>query len=199
MKVLPLPLRRLCSIYPLSTMTVILSNTRPPLQDVAKLGAKASQIYGILWESAVMDVRYDKRKHLDWKLRRDCGGLTFWSKKALAGHTHSHRTTVAKAIDALLDAGFITVVGLMRSSNGSPHHIYRVIHPDDLEAHRHTISLFNEPPSVRWKNYGMSHSKDTIYKWSDEPSDFTDLWSDDSLGLAATEIDDSLVGDLVVA
>ena len=45
----------------------------------------------------------------------------------------------------------------------------------------------------------MSHSKDTIYKWSDEPSDFTDLWSDDSLGHGGTDSDDSLVADLVVA
>lgn len=188
-----LPWRLLCCIYQLTIMAVILTNTKPPMQEVAKLGAKASQVYGILWESALMDVRYDKRKYLSWELRRDCGGTTSWSKKALAAHIGSKRETVARAIDALLDAGFITVIGLVSSSTGSPHHLYRVIHPDDLEAQRHTISLFNEPPSVRWKNYGVSRTKDTIYQWSDEPSDSFDFWNDEMTGLAPVEQDDPVL------
>ena len=164
-------------------MSIILTDALPPLQDVAKLGAKASQVYGILWQSAAMDVRYDKRKHLPWELRRDCGGTTSWSKKALAGHIGSQRSTVSKAIDKLLDDGLITVIGLVPSSTGSPHHLYRVIHPDQIEHQRHVISLFNEPPSVRWKNYGFSRSKDTTTHWGDEPADYFDEWNDDRTGI----------------
>lgn len=186
-------LRLHCCIHQPFIMAVILTNAKPPLQEVAKLGAKAAQIYGILWESAVMGVRYDKRKHLPWKLRRDCGGLTSWSKKALAAHIGSKRETVARAIDSLLDAGFITVVGLVSSTKGSPHHVYRVIHPDDLEAQRHVISLFDVPPSVRWKNYGVCRTKDTIYQWADEPSDSFDFWNDEANGLAPVEDDEPVL------
>jgi hypothetical protein len=159
-------------------MSVLLTGAKPPLQAVAKLGAKASQIYGILWESALMDVRMDPRRHLPWQERRDCGGTTSWSKKALAGHIGSKRETVSKALDALLDAGFITVIGRTRSSQGDKHLVYRVIHPDDLEAQRHVISLFDDPPSVRWKRYAEYSNKDTIYQWGDEPVDYQDLWDD---------------------
>ena len=162
-------------------MSIILTDALPPLQEVVKLGAKASQVYGILWQSAAMDVRYDKRKHLPWELRRDCGGTTSWSKKALAGLTGSSRQTVAKAIDQLLDAGFITVVGLTPSTKGKKHLVFRVLHPDQLEHQRYVISLFDKPPSQRWKNYGVSSSKDTATRWADEPEDSVDLWDDDYL------------------
>lgn len=161
-------------------MSVILTGTKPPLQEVARLGAKASQIYGILWESALMDVRMDSRKHLPWEHRRDCGGTTSWSKAALAEYIGSKRETVAKAIDKLLDEGFLTVIGLADSQKGKKHLVFRVIHPDDLEAHRHTISMFDEKPSVRWKKYltynTTAHS--TAIRWQDEPDDYSDTWDD---------------------
>ena len=162
-------------------MSVILTDALPPLQDVAKLGAKASQVYGILWQSAAMDVRYDKRKHLAWEHRRDCGGTTSWSKKAIAEHIGSQRSTVSKAIDKLLDAGFITIIGLAPSSKGKKHLVFRVLHPDQIEHQRYVISLFNDPPSIRWKNYGLSRSKDTATRWADEPADYFDEWNDDGV------------------
>jgi hypothetical protein len=171
-------------------MAVMLTGAKPPLQAVAKLGAKASQIYGILWESALMDVRMDPRKHLPWEERRDCGGTTSWSKKGLADLVGSDRRTITKALDALLDAGFITVIGRSHSSQGSHHLVYRVIHPDDLEAQRHVISLFDEPPSVRWKRCAEYSNKDTIHQWSDEPSDYVDDWSGLDVGLSSEPVPD---------
>ena len=66
--------------------TRILTNSEPPLLEVSKLKGKASQIYGLMWTSAKIDVRYDKRKHLPWEKRRDCGGTTYWTIKGMADH-----------------------------------------------------------------------------------------------------------------
>jgi len=167
-------------------MAVILAGAKPPLQEVAKLGAKATQIYGILWESALMDVDRDDKIYLPYSARRDCGGTTHWSKSALASHIGSKRETVSKALDTLLDNGFITIIGLAPSQKGSPHAIYRVLHPNIIESQRHVISLFPDKPSVRWKNSDKNLPKDTSQRWPLEPSDWTNSigWDDESRDLA---------------
>jgi len=123
-------------------MTCLLNgpNTIPPGRAVAELGAKASQVYGILWESAARDVR------------DDCGGTTHWSKAALADTCGSSRGTISAALDKLLDHGFITAIGTVPSKcGGLPHLVYRVLHPDQIETQRLVNSLFDQPPSVRVK------------------------------------------------
>ena len=70
-------------------MSVILNKAVPPFQQVAKLGGKAAQVYGVLWASGLMDVRPDPRLHLKWEDRRDCGGTSSWTVKGLADHLGS--------------------------------------------------------------------------------------------------------------
>ena len=142
-------------------MAVILKGATPPLQEVSKLGGMASRVYGILWESAVVDVRYDNRLHLPWEQRRDCGGTTEWTVKGLSKHMGSCHKDVSKAIAKLMDHGFISVVGYAPSKAGSKHTIFRVTHPDELENTRRVIDIMGEP-SERWKR--QIKSKKMVYE-----------------------------------
>ena len=71
------------------------------------------------------------------------------------------RVTVAKAIDKLLDNGFLSINSHIPSGHGKYHRVYQVNHPDELENVRYAISMFPDPPSVRWKNW----RKPTV-KWN---------------------------------
>jgi hypothetical protein len=151
---------------------ILLKDVIPPFQQVAKLGAHVAQVYGVLWESAAMDCDMDPRRHLSWVQRRDCGGIAEWSKVGLAKFLGISHVTVAKSIDRLLDEGYITVAGLRRSANGKPFCAYRVIHPSQLEAQQYAISMFDKPPSERFKNYGIRQDE-TCRHWV---GDREDLW-----------------------
>ena len=104
-----------------------------------------------MYQSAYQDLRYDKRMYRKWKDRRDCGGTTNWSHKAIAETLHMGKAKVINAIDLLLDNGFIQAEGLMPSSKGSKHRIYRVVHPDMIDAVRHAMSFFTATASARAK------------------------------------------------
>jgi hypothetical protein len=130
---------------------IILRNCIPPFRQVAVLGPRAAQVYGLLWESAAMDVDLDPNRKLPSDERRDCGGTTSWSKTALAAVTKAKWATISTALDQLLDAGFISAIGVAASSCGKNHLVYRVIHPTQLEAQREAIRLIHEPPSIRAK------------------------------------------------
>ena len=135
-------------------MAVILKNVTPPYGEVIDLcGASTLKVYKFLWESAEKDVRYDKRTHLPWNKRRDCGGTTSWSTKGIADSIGMSRNTVAKAIDKLLDNGFLSINAHIPSGHGKYHRVYQVNHPDELEGVRYAISMFGEPPSMRFKNW----------------------------------------------
>ena len=131
-------------------MTVILKNTQPLLREVTRLSPKAVQVYLVLWQSAQMDVRYDKRVNLPWHQRRDCGGTTEWTVKGIADHIGSKRDTVRKALSQLLDDGLISVAGYSPSPYGTKHTVFRLTHPDELDNVRHSIALIVKP-SVRWQ------------------------------------------------
>ena len=132
-------------------MTVILKDTVPPITEIAKLGYAAVAVYSLMYQSAYQDLRYDKRMYRKWKDRRDCGGTTNWSHKAIAETLHMGKAKVINAIDLLLDNGFIQAEGLMPSSKGSKHRIYRVVHPDMIDAVRHAMSFFTASASARAK------------------------------------------------
>lgn len=149
---------------------ILLHNTVPPFQEVAKLGSRAAWIYGMLWQSAAMDCEMDLRKDLSWDHRRDCGGIAEWSKKGLAEYLGASRNTISQAIDDLLDAGFITVAGIHRTPNGKPYCVYRVIHPKMIDAQRYALSMFDQPPSVRYKHKNKSEG-DTAERWSGDNQD----------------------------
>ena len=129
-------------------MAVILKDVVPPIIEVAKLGYAAVAVYALLFQSAHRDRSYQL---INPATRRDTGGTTNWSHKAIADTLSMGKAKVIQATDALLDAGFIQVIGRASSSTGSKHRVYRVTHPDQLESQRQALSLFDEPPSIRNK------------------------------------------------
>ena len=133
------------SIYQLS---VILKDTVPPIIEVAKLGYAAVAIYSLLYQSAYQDQRYDLRRCVRRCDLRHCGGTTNWSHKAIADTLGMGKAKVISSIDLLLDNGFIQHEGFMQSSKGSRHRIYRVVHPDMLEAVRAAMQLLPDLPSM---------------------------------------------------
>ena len=152
------------------TMAVILKDIAAPIIQVAELGYASVAVYSLLFQSAHRDRRFSTVNHgtievRQDEVRRDCGGTTHWSHKAIAETLKMGKATVIKATDALLDAGFIQVIGYEPSNTGSLHRVYRVTHPSHLEAQRHVLSLFQEPASVRARKKTckqISNSDDTI-------------------------------------
>ena len=140
-------------------MAVILKDVEPPIMEVARLGYAAVAVYALLFQSAHRDRTYAE---INPGYRTDTGGTTNWSHKAIAETLSMGKAKVIKATDALLDAGFIQVIGRMRSATGSKHRIYRVTHPDHLEDQRAALLLFSEPSSTRNKRIdATSKTKDT--------------------------------------
>ena len=129
-------------------MAVILKDVEPPIMEVARLGYAAVAVYSLLFQSAHRDRCYAQ---IAPGYRADTGGTTNWSHKAIADTLSMGKAKVIQATDALLDAGFIQVIARERSATGSKHRVYRVTHPDQLDAQRHALSLFDEPSSVRNK------------------------------------------------
>ena len=129
-------------------MTLILKDVVPPIMEVAKLGYAAVAVYSLLFQSAHRDRCYAQ---IAPGYRADTGGTTNWSHKAIADTLGMGKAKVIQATDALLDAGFIQVIARERSATGSKHRVYRVTHPDQMEAQRHVLSLFDEPSSLRNK------------------------------------------------
>lgn len=147
-------------------MSVLLRDTAPPIREVAELGQAAVSVYSLLFESAHKDRRYSVVQEGEVKERRDCGGTTSWSHKAIADTLHMSKTTVVKTTNLLLDNGYITVVGWEQSGTGSNHRVYRVLHPKDVPAQQHVISLFDDPPSVRWRK--VEESRKTMTQDTEE-------------------------------
>ena len=116
--------------------------------EVAKLGYAAVAVYSLLFQSAHRDRCYAQ---IAPGYRADTGGTTNWSHKAIADTLSMGKAKVIQATDALLDAGFIQAIARIRSSTGSKHRVYRVTHPEHLEAQRLALSLFDESSSVRNK------------------------------------------------
>jgi hypothetical protein len=129
-------------------MAVILKDVEPPIMEVAKLGYAAVAVYSLLFQSAHRDRCYAQ---IAPGYRADTGGTTNWSHKAIADTLSMGKAKLIQATDALLDAGFIQVIARVRSATGSKHRVYRVTHPEHLEAQRLALSLFDEPSSVRNK------------------------------------------------
>ena len=116
--------------------------------EVAKLGYAAVAVYSLLFQYAHRDRCYAQ---IATGYRADTGGTTNWSHKAIADTLSMGKAKVIQATNALLDAGFIQVIARIRSATGSKHRVYRVTHPEHLEAQRVALSLFDEPSSVRNK------------------------------------------------
>ena len=129
-------------------MTAILKDVAPPIMEVARFGYAAVAVYSLLFESAHQDRCYAQ---IAPGYRADTGGTTHWSHKAIADTLSMGKAKVIRATDTLLDNGFIQVIARERSATGSKHRVYRVTHPDQLDAQRRALSLFDEPSSLRNK------------------------------------------------
>ena len=66
--------------------TIILDDSVTPAREVAQFGATAVAIYCLMYESAFKDKRFDKRKNLPWRLRRDLGGYVAGLTKQCQKH-----------------------------------------------------------------------------------------------------------------
>jgi len=123
-------------------MAVRLDGSCPLMREAFALGRECGAVYAVMWEAAWHDQR------------GECGGTTELSHKALACLCWMSRTTVLKAIDALLDDGLISCLGLTGSwEGGTRKRLYRVLHPSQVEAQRAAIEVMGEAlrPSVRAK------------------------------------------------
>lgn len=122
-------------------MTVLLKGP-PPIQQVAELNVPgAVEVYALLWESAFKDIRMDPRKGIHPSERRDCGGTSTWSITGIADKLHIGKLKVGKAITALLNSGYISVDGLIPTTQGSKKRQFRVTHPNQLEARQAAIGV----------------------------------------------------------
>ena len=146
-------------------MTVILKDVVPPIMEVAKLGYAAVAVYSLLFQSAHRDRCYAQ---IAPGYRADTGGTTNWSHKAIADTLSMGKAKAIQATDALLDNGFIQVIARERSATGSKHRVYRVTHPDQLEAQQHALSLFDEASSIRNKKIDSMKSPKTNKRPIDE-------------------------------
>ena len=118
-------------------MSIFLTPENTPQQEVMRSLPKTLSIYITLAEAAQHDIR------------DDCGGTTGWSIKGLSSVTGLHRTTIAKYIGQLLDAGFIQITGEEFNRGGSHNTLFRVTTRENLEPVRHAISMMNQLPSQR--------------------------------------------------
>jgi DNA-binding transcriptional MocR family regulator len=116
-------------------------------------------VYRLLWASAKQDNRRDwNRLDKPWDQRQDCAGTTTRTHKGIADELGISRPTVDKAIDQLLDHGYITVIGMTDSTYGRPHRIYRVFHPSAIPAQQSILRLFSRPASVRWREWSRGYA-----------------------------------------
>ena len=112
---------------------VLIDKCQPTLSDVALLGSNPLRVYTMLFESAQNDIR-DR-----------AGGTTRWTIKGLANELGIERKTVARALDKLLDDGYIQIAGEQNNRDGSRSTIWRVTHPKMLDAVRYSIELMGSP------------------------------------------------------
>ena len=114
-------------------MAVKLAGSCPRMQEAFALGRECGAVYAVLWEAA-------------WHVDRDeFGGTTQMSHKALSAICRMSSKTVIKAVDLLMDDGLISCEGMTYSwGGGSQQRIYRVTHPESLEAKRAAIETMGE-------------------------------------------------------
>jgi hypothetical protein len=129
-------------------MTVLLKDVAPPIREVSALGYAAVAVYGLLFESAHRERNFSRSMNGQFQVT---GGTTYWSHKAIAQTLKLGKATVLKAADALLDNGYIQVIGYIRLSKGSPQRVYRVIHPMHIVDQRKALEILGGRPSDRQK------------------------------------------------
>lgn len=120
-------------------MSVQIHKASAMFNQVAALeGHTPLQVYAVFWDAAATDIR------------GNCGGTTSYSIKGLSLELGRKRETVARALEKLLDAGFIQIAGEEQNKGGSNNTVWRVTHPKMLAAVRYSIDVMG-PPSQRLK------------------------------------------------
>ena len=110
-----------------------------PLEAAQRLcGRSAKEVYRFLFDHSSMD-----------KCRRTYN-TSNWSVKGISSEVGMKRDTVARAIDKLLDNGFIGIAGHHASPNGSHVIVWSVYAPDWIPNVRHSLEIMT-PPSERLK------------------------------------------------
>ena len=77
----------------------------------------------------------------------DCGGTTHWTHKGIADKPVMAKKKVIESIDALFDNGFIQLSGMLPSSKGSKHRLYRFVYLTRIDTVRAVMPLLSELPS----------------------------------------------------
>ena len=140
---------------------VLLDKVQPPLNDIALLGSNPLRVYVILFEAAQHDVR------------GNCGGTSCYTIKGIASELGIERKTVARALNKLLDTGYIQIAGEQHNKDGCHSTIWRVTHPEMLDAVRYSIELMGAP-SERLKKMRTKQKKVDTSKYQEHLA-MTDL------------------------
>ena len=139
----------------------------PPIQriikDIESVSAQTIAIYAHLWESAYWSQNLDRVDREFWSDRRDIGGTTHWSIDGLAKQLHIGHTTAEKAINTLINHGFIRVLNFMPTIKGKKKRKFQIIHPSQIDSIRKSLEILEEP-------YGLCPHKTA--KPTIEPIDF---------------------------
>lgn len=125
---------------------ILLNKCEAPLTDVAILGSSPLRVYLVLFEAAQHDVR------------DNCGGTSSWTIKGIASELGVTRETVSRALNKLLDCGYIQIAGELSNREGSNSTVWRVTHQKMLDAVRYSIELIGLP-SERLKKMRTKHRK----------------------------------------
>ena len=144
-------------------MTVSLRCTTAPIRDVSNLGYASVAVYSLLFESAYKEHEFHRPAHGAPYIT---AGTTHWSHKAISQTLHMGKATLIKAIDRLLDNGYVTVIGYSPSPTGSVHRVYRVLHPDHIQDQQHALDVIGIPASTRQKKKDMM-ARETYIEYCD--------------------------------
>ena len=100
-------------------------------------GRSASEVYRHLVETSMIDPNMPRIYN-----------TSNWTVKGIAGEIDMARNTVQRAIDKLLDEGFIGIAGQKKNPAGSNSIIWSIYRPDWIPNVRYSIELMG-PPSAR--------------------------------------------------
>ena len=129
-------------------MAVLLTDVPPPIREISSLGYAAVAVYSLLFESAHRDREFTRGMNGQFQIT---GGTSHWSHKAISQTLKLGKATVLRAVDALLDNGYIQVVGYVRPPKGSLQRVYRVIHPFHIVDQRKALEIIGGKASDRQK------------------------------------------------
>ena len=121
----------------------------PPIQriikDIESVSAQTIAIYAHLWESAYWAQNIDRAGREFWSDRRDTGGTTHWSIDGLAQQLRIGHTKAEKAINSLINHGFIRVLHFVPTKKGKRKRYFQIIHPSQIDNVRESLEILEKP------------------------------------------------------